>query len=118
MAWSAPRGLHEHLLTWSNVVRGGVGALAVWGIAVTGWLLLSDGTASQLDVVTGMAEIERLASDGNFAQGYAIAQDLDASIDSDSLRTAMWTYVSVPVELSMVTCMTPRRTQKSRRRPQ
>jgi dienelactone hydrolase len=91
--------LHHRLLTWPNVVRGGVGALAVWGLAVTGWLLFSGDVASQWDAVTGMAEIERLAGDSRFTEAYAIAEELDPRIDSDSLRAAMWDHVSMPIEL-------------------
>ena len=33
-------GLNHRLFNWRNVLFGGVGALAIWGVAVTGWLLL------------------------------------------------------------------------------
>lgn len=32
------------LLTWGNAIRGGVGALALWGVVAAGWLLLGRGT--------------------------------------------------------------------------
>jgi len=89
------QGLHHRLLTWTNVVRGGVGALAVWGIAVTGWLVLGAGNASQWDAVTGMAEIERLAGELKYREAYAIAESLDKRISDDSLRNTMWKLVSV-----------------------
>ena len=31
-------GFAHQLLTWQNVLRGGIAAMAIWGVAVTGWL--------------------------------------------------------------------------------
>jgi TolB-like protein len=33
-------GSPRHLFTWRNALRGGVAALALWGLLVTGWLLV------------------------------------------------------------------------------
>ncbi|HEX6309844.1 MAG TPA: SUMF1/EgtB/PvdO family nonheme iron enzyme [Longimicrobiales bacterium] len=88
--------LHHRVLTWRNVVRGGVAALAVWGIAVTGWLVtVGRSSASHWDVVTGLAEIERLVGESKFEEAYAIAEQLDPRLDSDSVRAGMWAQVSV-----------------------
>jgi len=38
--------------TWGNVLKAGVAALAVWGVAVTGWLLDVTGTYSAAFVLT------------------------------------------------------------------
>ena len=42
------RGAPSHLFTWRNAVGGGVGALALWGVAAAGWLLLGPGSESAI----------------------------------------------------------------------
>lgn len=91
--------LRHRLLTWPNVLRGGIGALAVWGIAVTGWLVLQGGDAFEWDVVAGIAQIEGLADESKYAEAYAIARSLDGRIGNDSIRDAMWARVAVSATL-------------------
>jgi eukaryotic-like serine/threonine-protein kinase len=95
VAGSHPLTLRHRLLTWSNVLRGGVGAMAVWGVAVSGWLVLTGGHQSEWDVVAGVAEIERLAGEAKHDEAYALAERLDRRIRNDSIRDAMWALVSV-----------------------
>lgn len=40
-------GSTRGLFTWRNVVRGGVGAFALWGIVAAGWLLAGPGRAGE-----------------------------------------------------------------------
>lgn len=87
--------LGHRLLTWRNVMRGGVGAMAVWGLAVTGWLVLAGGSASQWDVIGGVVEVERLAGESKFDEGFALASELEKRINNDSIRDHMWALVSV-----------------------
>jgi eukaryotic-like serine/threonine-protein kinase len=94
-AGAQPLTLRHRLLTWRNVLRAGVGALAVWGVAISGWLLLTGGRVSEWDVVAGVAEIERLAGEAKYAEAHAQAQRLHRSIRNDSIREAMWALVSV-----------------------
>ncbi|SVB87714.1 uncharacterized protein METZ01_LOCUS240568, partial [marine metagenome] len=35
-------GIVYQLLTWKNLLRIGIGAMAIWGLAVTGWLILGE----------------------------------------------------------------------------
>ncbi len=35
------------LFTWRNVIRGGVGALALWGVVAAGWVLVGPGRAEE-----------------------------------------------------------------------
>jgi dienelactone hydrolase len=88
----------RRVFTWRNVVRGGVAALAVWGLAVTGWLAFRPKPAGW-DVVTGMDEIRRLVGEYDFSGANAIAAELDPLIANDSVRGAMWAEVSRPLEL-------------------
>lgn len=87
-----PRGL----LTWRNVLTGGVAALALWGVAVTGWLLLGsrDAEGSEWDLVSGLDEIQRLVGEYEFPAAYAIAEQLDGVITDDSVRESMWVEVA------------------------
>ena len=91
----APTGARG-LLTWRNVLAGGVAALALWGVAVTGWLVLGERGAagSERDVVAGLDEIRQRVGEYDYPGAYAIAGRLDPLIASDSLRAAMWSEVS------------------------
>jgi formylglycine-generating enzyme required for sulfatase activity len=92
-------GVHR-IFTWANVVRGGVVALALWGVAVTGWLLLGRDSGGGWDVVAGLGEIERLTNDADYAAAYDIAEELDPLIGNDSARTAMWDLVARTLTVS------------------
>ncbi|HUP18731.1 MAG TPA: SUMF1/EgtB/PvdO family nonheme iron enzyme, partial [Gemmatimonadota bacterium] len=91
--------LTRRLLTWGNVVRGGVAALAVWGLAVTGWLVFGPGEVSEWEVVAGLEEIDRLTGGSEYAAAYALAADLDRRIRSDSVRVEIWGRVARPLTL-------------------
>lgn len=93
------RGLGHRLLTWPNVLRGGVAALAVWGLAVTGWLLFGSREASEWEVVAGLEEVERLSGESKYAEAYHFAARLDPRIRNDSIRAVMWERVALPVTL-------------------
>jgi hypothetical protein len=82
--------------TWGNVLKGGVAALALWGIAVTGWVVMGDRQMvdSERDLVTGMDEIRRLVGERDYPAANAIARELDSVILNDSVREAMWAEVS------------------------
>ena len=82
--------------TWGNVLKGGVAALALWGIAVTGWVVMGDRQMvdSERDLVTGMDEIRRLVGENDYPGANAIARELDSVILNDSVREAMWAEVS------------------------
>jgi formylglycine-generating enzyme required for sulfatase activity/dienelactone hydrolase len=94
-----PAGLGHRLLTWRNVLRGAIAASAVWGLAVTGWLLFGDRAMPAWDVVTGMEEVERLVGRSDLREAYDLATDLDRQIGSDSVREVLWGQVAVTVEL-------------------
>jgi dienelactone hydrolase len=88
------------LFTWGNVLRGGVAALAVWGVVVTALLLVSrDGGSSEWDLVSGLDEMRRRVGEYDFTGANAIALELDDLITNDSVREAMWAEVSRPVTL-------------------
>jgi pimeloyl-ACP methyl ester carboxylesterase len=82
--------------TWGNVLKGGVAALALWGVAVTGWMVLgaNQTQASEWDLVTGLDEIRRLAGEYDYPGANAVARELDGVITNDSVRESMWAEVS------------------------
>ena len=82
--------------TWSNLRKAAVAALAIWGIAVTGWVLQTDRDSADAErnLVTSLDEIRRLVGEYRFPAAYAIAGELDSRITDDSIREAMWSKVS------------------------
>lgn len=95
----APAG--SSAFTWGNVLKGGVAALALWGVAVTGWMVLgaNQTQASEWDLVTGLDEIRRLVGEYDYPAAYAIAVELDGIIANDSVRESVWSEVSRPLTL-------------------
>jgi hypothetical protein len=87
--------------TWKNLRKAAVAALAIWGIAVTGWLIQTDkGSAdSERNLVTSLDEIRRLVGEYEFPDAYAIAEELDSQITDDSIRESMWSEVAVELTL-------------------
>jgi hypothetical protein len=65
------------LFTWGNVMKGGVAALALWGIAVTGWMVLSarETEESEWDLVTGLDEIRRRVGEYDYPGANAHPHD-------------------------------------------
>ena len=96
-AASKPSGF----FTWGNVLKGGVAALALWGIAVTGWTVVGarETVESEWNLVTGLDEIRRLVGEYDYPAAYAIAEDLDGIISNDSVRESVWSEVSRPLTL-------------------
>ena len=84
------------LFTWKNLRTGAVVALAIWGIAVTGWVIRSDKSSadSERNLVTSLDQIQRLAGEFKFPDAYAIAEELDSQITDDSIRESMWSEVA------------------------
>ena len=84
------------LFTWKNLRNGAIAALAVWGIAVTGWVIQTDrgNAVSERNLVTSLDEIRRLAGEYRFSDAYAIAEALDGQITDESVREAMWSEVA------------------------
>jgi len=82
--------------TWKNLRNAAVAALAIWGIAVTGWVIQADRDSadSERNLVTGLDEIRRLAGEYRFPEAYAIAEELDSQITDDSIRESMWSEVA------------------------
>ena len=88
--------------TWGNVLKGGVAALALWGIAVTGWMIVgaNETVDSEWDLVTGLDEIRRLVGEYDYPGANAIARELDGVISNDSVRESMWSEVSRTLTLT------------------
>ena len=93
------RGLEHRLLKWPNVMRGGVGAMAVWGVAVTGWLFLGRDDPGEGEILAEIEEVDRLTAASDFARAYDLVGVLDRRIRDDSLRTELWARVAVPLTL-------------------
>jgi len=87
--------------TWSNLRKMAVVALAVWGIAVTGWVVQAgrDDADSERILVSGLDEIRRLVGEYDFPGAYAIAEALDDQITDDTIRESMWLEVAREVTL-------------------
>lgn len=91
----------RRVFNWKNALRGAVGGLALWGVAVTGWVMFGDrASASAQDVVAGLDEVRTLAGAQQWSPAYARAVDLAPLLQDDSLRAAMWSEVSRPLALA------------------
>jgi predicted esterase len=88
--------------TWKNLRNAAVAALAIWGIAVTGWVIQSDraGADAERTLVTSLDEIRRLTGEFRFPEAYAIAAELDKQITDDSVRETMWAEVARELTLN------------------
>ncbi len=95
---------HRQLFRWKNVLKGGIAALAVWGLIVTGWMVLTNRQSadSERDLVTGIDEIRRLVGEFDYPQAYAIATELDGLIENETVRESMWSEVSRKIVLKSV----------------
>ena len=84
------------LFTWKNLRNAAVVALAFWGIAVTAWVIQTDGSNadSERNLVTSLDQIQRLASEYRYPDAYALAEELDSQITDDSIRESMWSEVA------------------------
>ena len=84
------------LFTWKNLRNGAIAALAVWGIAVTGWIIQADRDSadSERNLVTSLDEIRRLAGEYRFSEAYVIAEALDSHVTDDTVREDMWSEVA------------------------
>jgi len=82
--------------TWNNLRKAAVAALAIWGIAVTGWVVQMDRSSadSERNLVTSLDEIRQLIGEFKFPEAYAIAEELDSQITDDSIRESMWSEVA------------------------
>jgi formylglycine-generating enzyme required for sulfatase activity/dienelactone hydrolase len=82
--------------TWKNVRKAAVAALAIWGVAVTGWVIQADHDSadSERNLVNSLDEIRRLTGEYKYPEAYAIAQQLDSQITDDSIRESMWSAVA------------------------
>ena len=82
--------------TWKNLQKAAVAALAIWGIAVTGWVIQTDRDSADTErnLVTGLDEIRRLVGEYDYPGAYAIAEVLDIQIVDDSIREDMWSDVA------------------------
>jgi hypothetical protein len=87
----------RRFFTWGNVLRGSVAAMALWGVVVTGWILLGRRAGPEWDAVAGVDEVARLAGERDFAGAFALARQMDGIVRNDSVRTAMWETVARPV---------------------
>ena len=82
--------------TWKNVRKAAVAALAIWGVAVTGWVIQADHDSadSERNLVNSLDEIRRLTGEYKYPQAYAIARELDSQITDDSIRESVWSAVA------------------------
>ena len=94
-----PERLRDQLLTWPNVVRWGIGAMALWGVAVTGWLLFGRNAMSEGEVFAEVETIEALVAASDFAAAYRRVAGLEGEIRDDALRSRLWNEVSGPLEI-------------------
>lgn len=95
----AARGVTDRLLTWPNLLRAGVAAMAVWGLAVTGWLVMGRGQLDEGRVLAEIEEVERLVGTSNFVDAYAIVTRLEGQIRDEGLRDQLWGLVAGEVVL-------------------
>jgi hypothetical protein len=63
----------------------------MWGIAVTGWMVLGarETVKTEWDLVTGLDEIRRLVGEYDHPAANVIAHELDGAISNDSVRESI-----------------------------
>ena len=63
------------LFTCNNLRNGAVAALAIWSIAVTGWVIEADraGADAERNLVTSRNDIKRLTGEFRLPEAYAFA---------------------------------------------
>lgn len=93
------RPVPHRLLTWPNVVRGGIGAMAVWGVAVTAWLLLGRDQIAEGEILARVAEVDRLTGASDYVGAFDLVSRLDGQIRDDSLRSNLWSKVATEVTI-------------------
>ena len=91
----------RRVFQWRHVWKAGIGVLAVWGIAVTAWMVLTtqEKLESEWDLVTGLDEIRRLVGEFKYPEANKIARELDSLIENDAIRESMWAQISQNVVL-------------------
>lgn len=89
----------HQLLTWQNLLRGGIAAMAVWGLAVTGWLLLGDDALSGSEVMAEVQQIEMLLSQDDYSAAFVLAEEAERIIPGDEILGELWSRISRPVDL-------------------
>jgi hypothetical protein len=94
-----PVQVQDQLLTWQNLSRWGIGAMALWGVAVTGWLLLGRSTMSEGEVFAEVEAIEALVAAADFTAAYQRVAGLEGEIRDDTLRSKLWAEVAGPLEI-------------------
>jgi dienelactone hydrolase len=95
-----PSGFDDGLFTWRNTVRVGIGAMAVWGFAITGWLLLGSDSLTEGEILTHVQRVDSLASSSDFGGAYALVEELDGKINDEALRADLWASVAQSVTLN------------------
>ena len=92
----------SRLLTWRNAILGGVGAFALFGVLVAGWLVVTGGTLGADDsaslVLAAVAEVDDAIDRGDLIEAYRLAKALPTQVP-DSAREAIFSSVSTPLEV-------------------
>ncbi len=87
----------SRLFTWRNAILGGVGAFALWGVLVAGWLVVAGGTLSTGDsasiVLAAVAEVDDAIDRGDWIEAYRLGRALPPQVP-DSVREAIFASVS------------------------
>ena len=94
-----PGRLRDELLTWPNLVRWGIGAMALWGVVVTGWLLFGRAAMTEGEVLAEIEAIEAMVSASDFSMAYQRVADLEGEIRDDTLQSSLWNEVAGPLEI-------------------
>lgn len=98
-AGSVPTGLNHRLFTWRNLFLGGVGAMAVWGVAVTGWLMLGARPPAEGELLETLHRVDSLTAASHFSEAYDLVLGIDERIRDDSVRDELWARVSQPLTI-------------------
>jgi len=93
-------GFAQQLLTWQNVLRGGVAAMAIWGMAVTGWLLLGEDGLSGAEMMAEVQQIEMLLSQDQYSAAFVLAEEAERIIPGDEVLEELWSRISRSVDLT------------------
>jgi len=93
-------GIVYQLLTWKNLLRIGIGAMAIWGLAVTGWLILGEDSPSGIEMMGELKKIEQFLNEDNYSAAFLLAEKVEKNYQEDEILAELWSRIARSVDIS------------------